>query len=244
MGGSRLTRTLAATLTALVVAGAMAGSVSDVIFRIDVDNGIESASFEVNVNSPHVSYDPMTNTWSWDSSMQFIDLGNVASLDQATLTIVGDPQISLGFALTAGAHDTTVTITSAVLSFAPLSNAEGVASVAMTVTDNNGNGATATGVGGSGNSAYAAFYNVPPGSIFGEFIDSVTAPPGMSGTSGGNTGGFVPFPVAVSSMQVQYSFVLSAGDQASGTSNYVVIPEPAALALLLVGAVTVLGRRR
>jgi MYXO-CTERM domain-containing protein len=57
-----------------------------------------------------------------------------------------------------------------------------------------------------------------------------------------NTGGWLEIPGAVSSMQVEYSFVLSAGDQASGSSNYAIVPEPAGLALLVVGAALV--RRR
>ncbi len=221
---------------------AFAGSVSETFFRIDVDNGVESASFEVASDSPFVNYDPGTDTWSWNSAGQFIDLGNVASLDQANLMVIGDPQISMGFALTAGALDTTVTITSAVLSFTPFGNASGVASTAMTVTDNNANGAQLTGIGGSG-SAYLATYNTPPGTLFSELIGAITVGPGSSGSANQNTGGFVPISGTVSNMVAQYTFVISAGDQASGTSNFVIVPEPASMAMLVVAGL-VLCRRR
>ncbi len=231
----RVSRALVMGAVALSLSSlAFAGSVSDTFFRIDVDNGVESASFEVDSSSPFVNYDPGTNTWSWTSAGQFIDLGNVASLDQANLMVVGDPQISMGFALTAGSLDTTVTITSAVLSFAPLGNASGVASTAMTVTDNNGDGGQLTGVGGSG-SAYLATYNTPPGTLFSELVSGITVGPGSSGSANQNTGGFVPIAGTVSNMVAQYTFTITAGDQASGTSNFVIVPEPASVALLLVG---------
>jgi hypothetical protein len=45
-------------------------------------------------------------------------------------------------------------------------------------------------------------------------------------------------------MQAQYSFTLSAGDQGSATSNFLIVPEPAGLALLVLGGIAVFARRR
>lgn len=102
-----------------------AGEVSSTFFMIEVESSLGSESWSI--ASADVDYNPATETWSW-ASTGALDLGDVARLDQAFLTIVGDPQIALGFAITAGAADTTVTITSAVLSFDPLVNPDGAAS--------------------------------------------------------------------------------------------------------------------
>ena len=60
-----------------------------------------------------MSYDAGSQTWDWTAAGQFVDLGGIATLGSANLTAQGDPRrLSLGFALTAGANDTTVTITS------------------------------------------------------------------------------------------------------------------------------------
>jgi MYXO-CTERM domain-containing protein len=217
---------------------ATAGDLSDTFFRIDVSNANDSAFFEV--LSEDVEYDPELGGWSW--SGLGIPLGEVASLDQATLEIIGDPQITLNFAMTAFALDTTVTISSAVLSFSPFVNPDGLASAGLTLTESNGDTATLTGLGGSGN-AYVANYNTPPGTLFAEFVPQLYVSQEYGSTSGSGSTGWLPIADTVTSMQAQYNFLLTAGDQASGTSVFVIIPEPAGLALLALGGL-MLGRRR
>ena len=218
---------------------ANAGSVSSVFFEIQVNSSLGSASWSINSDDPGVIYNAGTQTWSWSDTV--IGLGDVAILNQANLTIAGDPQIALGFALTAGAADTTVTITSAVLSFNPLLNPTGAATAGLTLTETGGAAnAFLNGLAGDFGHAYAAEYNVPPGTVLGEYVAGLTTTTTTTGS--GNTGGFVAIPGTVSSMQATYSFVLSAGDQASGTSNFIIVPEPATLALL--GCVLLFARRR
>lgn len=230
---------LAMSVLACVNAAAVAGEVSSVFFAIDVDSAIGSESWSI--ASADVDYDPATNTWSWEDVD--ISLGDVAMLDQASLTIVGDPQIAMSFALTAGAADTTVTITSAVLSFDALADPDGAASAGATLTESGGD-ATASLVGLAGNdeSTYAAYYNVSPGTVFAEFIPGLTTDTTVSDND--NTGGWVPIGDTVYNIMAQYSFVLSAEDQASATSNYLVVPEPAGLVMLTLGGIAALGRRR
>jgi hypothetical protein len=45
-------------------------------------------------------------------------------------------------------------------------------------------------------------------------------------------------------MSAQFSFMLSAFDAASGTSNYQIVPAPGALALLGLGGLAATRRRR
>lgn len=230
---------LVAGMALCVSAPVWAGEVSSTFFTIDVDSAVGSESWSI--ASADVDYDPATQTWSWASD-GFIELGEVARLDQAFLTIVGDPQIALGFAITAGAADTTVTISSAVLSFDPLVNPDGAASAGVTLTEAGDNPpANLVGLAGDLGSAYAAYYNTPPGTVFAEFVTSLTTDTTTS--ESGSTGGWVLIPDTVSSMQAQYSFTLSAGDLASGTSNFLIVPEPAGLAMLALGAVALLRRR-
>jgi hypothetical protein len=229
------------TIAALLCTSAttLAGEVSTTFFLIDVESALGSESWSI--ASADVDFDPLTNTWSWTGTE--IQLGQVATLNQANLVIVGDPQIALGFALTAGAADTTVTITSAVLSFDPLVNPDGAASAGVTLTESGGDPtASLVGLAGDVGSAYAAYYNVPPGTVFAEFVAGLTTDTTISAS--GNTGGWVSIADTVGNMQAQFSFTLTAQDQVSGTSNFLIVPEPAGLALLALGGVAALARRR
>ncbi|MFQ5805472.1 MAG: PEP-CTERM sorting domain-containing protein [Phycisphaerae bacterium] len=220
-------------------AGVSAGELSETFFRIDVSNSNDSAFFEV--LSQDVEWDPDLGGWSW--SDVGITLGDIASLDQANLTILGDPQIGLNFAMTAFAQDITVTISSAILSFGPFVNPDGLASAGLTLTESNGDTATLTGLGGAGGSAYVATYNTPPGTIFAEFVPQLSVSEPYGSVSGSASTGWLTISDTVTNMQAQFNFILTAMDQASGTSIYVIIPEPASLALLALGGLA-LGRRR
>jgi hypothetical protein len=110
----------------------------------------------------------------------------------------------------------------------------------MTLSDSGQDtGAIFVGNGGPAlNRAYEANYNglAPAGTNFAAFIPGlVVATPGGSNATSDGTGGFLPIAGAVSSMSSRFAFTLSAHDSASGTSSFVVVPEPASLALVLAG---------
>jgi hypothetical protein len=129
----------------------------------------------------------------------------------------------------------------------------------VTTTDFAGDGATITG-NFPNNDTYRAFYNDPgmvsaTGTTFATLTPGVSSSAFSSNTSDegfpDNAGGFSSTDEnsnslgTVSSMSAQWKFSVSAGDSASGTSTYVIIPEPGSCLLCLCG-MAVLGfiRRR
>jgi MYXO-CTERM domain-containing protein len=226
---------------------ALAGSLSVDFLNVEVSSTLGTDSF--NVLSADVPYDPdlpgapgePNGGWQWAGNHSFSN--GIATLDSAVLTIVGDPQMAMTFTLTAGEAPTHVTITSAVLTFDALVNpGQCFATAGATLTDVAGSPPTAelTGGGGSdGTYYYAAGYN---GSmIFGEFIQTLSAGEGESVSDSGSHFGAIAG--SVTSMEIVFEFNLSAGDEVSATSNYIITPEPAGLALLALGGLAALRRR-
>ena len=168
----------------------------------------------------------------------------IANIQTVDITYDADPMVSLDFAVIAGISDTTFTITTAAVSFDPLVNPDAYASATATVTDTGIDGATMTGLQ-TGAKLYEARYN---GSVaWADLIDSISAGLASSETGDGRRPLVAPnmetIPDTVVSIEAQYKFVLSAEDFASGTSTFEVVPEPATLILLGIGAM-MLRRKR
>lgn len=152
---------------------------------------------------------------------------------ESRVEYVDDPIITLNFAAQAGPSPTQFVITSGLLSF-PTMPAEGRASVGFSLTDSDGDGATLTGIGdpNGAQGAYLAQYNgfagTLSGTTFAEEIQSMNA--GIFSTTTATADvpplGFLPIVDPVSDMSVMVSFELSANDQASGTSTYVIQQPP------------------
>jgi hypothetical protein len=184
--------------------------------------------------------------WSLSEPVAIMSGGRIL----ATVTALGvdidvDPQVDLKFAVTAGTSAQRVTISSAVVPFSAIASPLAYATAAVTVTDNDANGATLTGVY-TGSKAYRASYNAAPVD-WAYLVDPVTVAPDFSGIGMQRqpaTGRLV-IPATLTSIQSEFDFWLSANDQASGTSRFDVVPEPATLVLLALGGMGVLiGRRR
>ncbi len=231
-----------------------ATTLSDVTFQIRASNDMGSGTWELRINPEDLNGD---YDWALPSPVNIMSstgekLGTLteASLFYADPDGVDGPasqQVTLGFAVQAGALDTDFSIDSAFVQFAPIANASGRASASITATDVLGGGAVLTG-SGPGGGAYLAQYNgfVPGGATFAEGIQSVIAP--INGSNSGslnepNGGGFQAIGGSVANMSAQLNFNLTAFDIASGTSNYEIVPEPASLGLLLIGAATMFRRR-
>lgn len=187
--------------------------------------------------------------WTLDERCEFLGPGNefIGSINNAVVGLMGDPVVSLSFAVNAGNAATTFTLTTALVSFSPLTNVTAYASAGVTLTDGNalpGNGASLdlvpprTGL-------YQATYN--GGTTFIELLASQSKS-GPGSISAASNSGILSIAGAVTDIQASYSFTLSADDDASGTSRFEVtgVPEPSTFALLLcgfVGVVMGLGRR-
>lgn len=173
----------------------------------------------------------------------------LGSINQGTVTLNDTGAlVAVSFAVTAGNSATNFIINSSVVSFSPMAM-DGRASAGMTVTDNTGNGASITG-NRPGGAMFSAHYNgaAPGGTTFANLITGPLVEPNAFGSEASNQsfpaapGVFTPVGV-VGDISTTWDFTVSANDQASGTSVWVVIPSPASLALLGAG-VLVSGRRR
>lgn len=242
-----------AMLAAIALLAAPAhASLSGVVFEVMAQNANGTGHYQLNAGD--LNYNSTTNKWWWSTTSAISIVDDVTSMPIATLSDVSivyveDPQVSFGFQVQAGSTNTTFTISSGVLSFATIDPAEAFATAGITLTDNNGNGAILTGMNGGGG-AYVSQYNgeVPGGTTFAEFFTS----PIVAGINGSNSvnaefpggGAFASIGVPVNDISAQFRFTLTAGDSASGTSNFTVIPAPGGLAILGLGLLSRRRRRR
>jgi len=180
------------------------------------------------------SIDTVTPIMSADQTQT---LGYIDTLD---VSYDGDPLVNLNFSMTAGTSTTTFAINSAIVTFSPLLNPNGVALVNGTLTDHNDGSVTLTGLF-PGGKAYEADYN-PTTSVV-DWADLVAT------TTVGATGSFSGRQPATStqlisdtlqSIQSHFDFTLSATDSASATSQFNIsggtrVPEPSTLTLFAAG---------
>ena len=224
-----------------LVAVARADIIGSYAVTLSATDGVHSGSWNVPIGGLN-QVGP--NIWMWNGDYSSAPI-NIVSSD-ASHTVLGqvsgmgvlyngDPVISLGFSVFAGAATTTFNISSALMTIpTDLYTAQGSAGV--TLTDTFGNGSTFAGLfpGGFG---YEAYCN---GNVIADLV------PGFSTTTTvTQSGAFGPFNVIASSMRAAFSFQLTPFDSASGTSTYRkdLVPTPGTVTLMGIAGVTAMRRR-
>ncbi len=147
--------------------------------------------------------------------------------------------VNLGFNVAAGFLNTSFTIDATDVSFAPLDTVTGAASASVSLTSTNiGTGAT---LSPDGLGVYNASYNA--GTSFADLFQSnLTAASLTTETYDADFAG--PIAGSVDTIDAAWAFTLSAFDLASGTSTFTVVPAPASAALLGLGGLVAVRRRR
>ncbi len=179
-------------------------------------------------------------------------ISTIATITSAQLTLqafsesLGQSLIALSFNVEAGAADTEFIISSSLIDSLNIPGALGRVTGTYSVTDGNNNGATLTGLQ-NGGGLYSAFYN--GSNTFNELFTDGAYNVGASASDGDAQDipnvGFSPVGATVNDMSSQWHFMLTAGDLAGGTSNYIIrIPAPAGLALMGVSGLIATRRRR
>lgn len=203
----------------LVVASAQATTTQYVTVQVETDGQTYSQQFNIDT--------PLTRAailGTGDGSVTFTSLN---------WAFEHDPQVDLRFEVVAGSSPSTITISSMVVGFAPLSNPQAVATSSLTLTGNS-NGASLTGLF-AGQNAYRATYN---GSTDWAYLNgSFSTGSWTSQTVSGRqpTVGLFTINDTLTSIQSEYKFTLSAFDQASGTSTFYVQPVPEPLTMIAFG---------
>jgi hypothetical protein len=240
----------AAVSAGLLAASLASADYSKIVYQVTAkasDGSTGSMFVDFNQLNPN----PLGATWALPEPVTLKSASGktLGTVQYAWLELIADPEVNLGFLVQAGPVTTEFTITSALLSFPGINPASGKATVQVGVTDLNGDGATLTGLipSAGGDRVYRAAYNgsVPGGSEFTSLVSGVSAGPGSSnGTSIDDPAvGLKPIAGTVNDMSSMIKFSLTAFDTASGTTNYQIVPEPASIFVLGLGALALFRRR-
>jgi hypothetical protein len=183
--------------------------------------------------------------WSLPTSISLVAadgarLGTIKNLDVLSND---DPYVNLHFSVEAGALDTTFDINSSLVSSIALVNPDACFATAGLTLTSDDNGATITGL--FGGRTYQARYNGT--SVYADLVNgySIAVDETVTASERSPAIGVQTILGPVSSIQSEFNFILSANEQASGTSRFEVamLPEPATLSLLALGAIGMLRRR-
>jgi hypothetical protein len=214
---------LAMVLAAVLIlpVGAKAGVVNFSI-TVSADNGVSQVDQTFN-GSGYTDADG-TFVWTLGAPMALLD----GSIDSLKVTVNSDPEVGVYFGFKSNSSTQVWSISDA-FTFAPLVNPTAYASAGVTLTDMGAPGATITGLF-DGGKTFQATYN--GSSVFANLVNGFSI-------NGGTLTASEDTPTQVindtlTSIGSEFRFKLSAGDAASGTSTFDVVPEPATMAILVL----------
>ena len=174
-----------------------------------------------------------------------VPLNTDQTVEKLILRGNSDPEVGIEFGVrNYGSSALAIGFLAVAVTFDPIVDPIAYASAGVTLTDRNvpANGAAITGLfdGGKVHQAryngLSVFANLVSGyAIGGGTVGSVEAKP---------SSGSEIIIGALTSIQSEFRFTLSANDSASGTSTFVVIPEPATVGILSIGAVLALLKKQ
>jgi hypothetical protein len=231
------------TVALFVLAASVLPAAADMVLTVTATQGGLTASQQYLVTCGGA-----TTTWSLPSSVALTSphgasLGVLKQLDVSTNV---DPFVNLHFSVE---NDTALPVTydvsSSVVSFPTILNPDAYATAGITLTSDF-NGATVAGLF-PGGKVYEARYNTS--AVYANLVNGLTI---LDNTTVTTTDRLPPLGTqtifdSVSSIQSEFDFTLSDGDQASGTSRFEVTaptPEPTTISLLVMGGMAVLARRK
>ena len=236
-------------LAVVTVAPMAAADTTECVLEILATNGTTSGTFAVPYDP--ACWDGDTYFWELEGTVDIMDgatvvgtIGDVDGLLPTTITYVDDPEVHINFVMTAGTTDTVFTVTSTHMTFPTIGNALAKSEVGINLSDRNGDGALLTAVDPHTGVSFSHYNGLAPGgTMFSELLDTdMVVSEWGSLAAGDDTGGFQPIGEPISSMSAQIQFQVSAGDLASGSSTFIVVPEPSAL-LMLAAGLALLRRR-
>lgn len=248
-------RSIGVLIVLAALVPAVTADISDVIYQVVVCN-------DAGVCQGMMPIDISAGAWQPDGTFQWVllqdtnivgfdgqDLGTLSTEDYGTsITITPPgagrsfPQVNVNFSVIGGTTPGQFTINSALVSFPTIYSALGQVNVGINLTDRSPAGATLTNVPLDTGKSTSWVNGLPAtGTLFRTLFAQDLSVTGGSANGSDQTAGFEPIFQDVSSISGRIQFVLSARDLASGSSTFVVSPEPASFLMLLTLA---LLRRR
>jgi predicted secreted protein len=246
------TRRLAAALVCALLVGALASSAwASFIIQITMSDNFGRTTGLINVDVPVTGggYQATGDTverWALSAPIYGYAEDNtlLGTINSLSVEFDADPYVKLAFQAEAGAADTTFNISAGGQTIS-MTNPLAYATAGVTLTDvDDGTGAAITGL--YGGKVWRATYN--GSTVFADLVSGFSiGTEDITGTASERVpspSGRQTIPGAVNNIDIAYNFTLSAYDMASGTGTFNLTPEPATLALLVLGGGVVLVARR